>query len=377
MKNIENINQINTDISNIDINIEYKKLHPVIDKLIESHIERIDTGVEKDNIPKLSKKDTLGILKITKKIFNTEEDNSEYAEILDKITKTEIDLNELNDLKSKYTRCVDLRQKKQSLSNSLSDDIKEISVKLERVLTEIDTMKFHMNEIEKATEGKEQKIDEQLAIISIVSSELHELRDKLEIIENTCIEGYTDDDILKLRELLDKINKEIESLKNNQRRQDEYWAIRKNELLERERYIIELKSKLIELGATEEELARPIIRKEDNKDELDKMVMEWIREFRCKVPIKRLGDGYYLFGTRKIFAKILNSQAAIRVGGGYIGLIEFLEQYSDTEFSKIERLKEKERVTTYEQISIIKSHFQSTEENNKVIIKRKEKSQAE
>ena len=35
------------------------------------------------------------------------------------------------------------------------------------------------------------------------------------------------------------------------------------------------------------------------------------------VPIRRIGEGFYLFGTRKIFAKVLNNKLVVRVGGGY------------------------------------------------------------
>jgi TfoX/Sxy family transcriptional regulator of competence genes len=44
----------------------------------------------------------------------------------------------------------------------------------------------------------------------------------------------------------------------------------------------------------------------------------------CPVPIKRLGGGYYLFGTKKIYAKILNGRLVIRVGGGYMVIDEFI-----------------------------------------------------
>jgi len=30
------------------------------------------------------------------------------------------------------------------------------------------------------------------------------------------------------------------------------------------------------------------------------------------VPIKKLGNGYYIFGTRKIYAKILNGKLVIK-----------------------------------------------------------------
>jgi hypothetical protein len=47
----------------------------------------------------------------------------------------------------------------------------------------------------------------------------------------------------------------------------------------------------------------------------------------CPVPIKRVGSGYYMFGTKKIYAKIINGKLVIRVGGGYMGIEEFMFYY--------------------------------------------------
>jgi TfoX/Sxy family transcriptional regulator of competence genes len=49
----------------------------------------------------------------------------------------------------------------------------------------------------------------------------------------------------------------------------------------------------------------------------------------CPVPIKRLGNGYYLFGSKKIFAKIMNGKLVIRVGGGFMVIEEFIAAYAD------------------------------------------------
>ena len=49
-----------------------------------------------------------------------------------------------------------------------------------------------------------------------------------------------------------------------------------------------------------------------------------MRLLNCKVPLKPLGKGYYMFGTRKIFAKEQNGMIVVRVGGGYLVLNEFI-----------------------------------------------------
>jgi hypothetical protein len=41
-------------------------------------------------------------------------------------------------------------------------------------------------------------------------------------------------------------------------------------------------------------------------DMVDQMLADMLAKLGCNVPIKKLGDGYYLFGTKKIYAKIQN-----------------------------------------------------------------------
>jgi len=57
------------------------------------------------------------------------------------------------------------------------------------------------------------------------------------------------------------------------------------------------------------------------------MLAEWVNENGCPVPISRIGKGYYMFGTKKIYAKIINGKLVIRVGGGYMGIEEFMFYY--------------------------------------------------
>jgi hypothetical protein len=61
------------------------------------------------------------------------------------------------------------------------------------------------------------------------------------------------------------------------------------------------------------------------------------------VPIKKLGNGYYIFGTRKIYAKILNGKLVIRVGGGYMIIEEFINTYAEQELAKINKIQQNEK----------------------------------
>ena len=73
-------------------------------------------------------------------------------------------------------------------------------------------------------------------------------------------------------------------------------------------------------------------------DLLDELLGNYINLMDCPVPIKKLGNGYYIFGTRKIYAKILNGKLVIRVGGGYMVIEEFISTYADQELNKINKM---------------------------------------
>lgn len=50
--------------------------------------------------------------------------------------------------------------------------------------------------------------------------------------------------------------------------------------------------------------------------------------------IQRIGPGQYLFGTKKISAKVLNGKLFVRVGGGYTTIDDYIKQYGEKELKK-------------------------------------------
>ena len=65
--------------------------------------------------------------------------------------------------------------------------------------------------------------------------------------------------------------------------------------------------------------------KAEENDEVDQMLGEWINTHGCKTEIKRLGGGFYMFGEKKIFAKILMENSLFRVGDGFMDIDEFMK----------------------------------------------------
>lgn len=74
-------------------------------------------------------------------------------------------------------------------------------------------------------------------------------------------------------------------------------------------------------------------------DQVDELLAKYINQMEVSVPVRRLEFGYYLFGTRKIYAKVLNNKLVVRVGGGYMSFAEFIDCNAVQEQKKIEELE--------------------------------------
>lgn len=51
----------------------------------------------------------------------------------------------------------------------------------------------------------------------------------------------------------------------------------------------------------------------------------------------RESEGVYSFGTKKVAVKVEKDNIKIRVGGGFLSIDEFLDQYTPLEIEKLER----------------------------------------
>ena len=76
-------------------------------------------------------------------------------------------------------------------------------------------------------------------------------------------------------------------------------------------------------------------------DEIDVKLAEFINNYpersKLKIMFLRESQGVYQFGSRRIAVKVERDKINIRVGGGYLSIDEFLDQYTPLELEKIER----------------------------------------
>ena len=76
-------------------------------------------------------------------------------------------------------------------------------------------------------------------------------------------------------------------------------------------------------------------------DAIDKKLAEFINNYperqKLKIMFMRESEGVYQFGTKRVAVRVDKDKINIRVGGGYLSIDEFLDQYTPAELEKLER----------------------------------------
>lgn len=108
-------------------------------------------------------------------------------------------------------------------------------------------------------------------------------------------------------------------------------------------YLLQDKDKIIEImnRRIRDKQRRPIFAAPKG-DVLDQMLSQYINTVNCPVPLRKIGGGQYWFGTKKIYAKILNGKLVIRVGGGFMVIEEFIATYADNELKKMNNMSDQQ-----------------------------------
>lgn len=70
-------------------------------------------------------------------------------------------------------------------------------------------------------------------------------------------------------------------------------------------------------------------------DEIDERLAEYINTTGSPVPWKRVSQGNYTYGSKKINVKYMRMHLIIKVGGGSMMVEEFVANYEDIELAKM------------------------------------------
>ena len=76
-------------------------------------------------------------------------------------------------------------------------------------------------------------------------------------------------------------------------------------------------------------------------DYTDKRLAEYINNYpdrqKLKIMFMRESEGVYEFGSKKVYVRVDKDKINVRVGGGFLSIDEFLDQYTPAELEKMER----------------------------------------
>ncbi|TNV80182.1 hypothetical protein FGO68_gene7539 [Halteria grandinella] len=166
---------------------------------------------------------------------------------------------------------------------------------------------------------------------------------------------------------INKMNADISDQLLNQielnRQQEEQKKVLQRELLVSADYIGKLEEKVYSANKTSLELLNELKEAEDEMeglrnyivelkgkmsvyipakdDQIDLKLAEFINNYperqRLKILFLRESEGVYQFGSRRVAVRVDKDKINIRVGGGYLQIDEFLDQYTPQELEKQDR----------------------------------------
>jgi chromosome segregation ATPase len=264
------------------------------------------------------------------------------------------------ELQKKNRQLEDLRSKKSGMERELNEDGSNLDDKIHRQRDELDELnRKYLASLEEKNGINDELYDQVkklLALndiiqknaeqIAIQKQEIEFLKKELE--QKGKLVGDLEYEIEQRRNLIIDLREEISEknviIDELEQPRDEIETI---EMLIREKdeIIKELESQIRNKGRRSggsKSTIRESVRVESSNfspqrgDQVDELLAEYVNQSSCPVPIKKLEQkGYYLFGTRKIFAKVQNGRLVIRVGGGYMSIEEFIEAYGQSELDRI------------------------------------------
>lgn len=300
----------------------------------------------KDELDNLNKEWTNRVSASSKlaSIPTSKDDGAETAKRISMLNK---------ELTSKSRELEDLKSQKTIWERELADDGASLDDKIQRQRDELDELnRKYLSTLEEKNNIYEELSDQAKRLlafndtiqknaeqIAIQKQEIEFLKKELE--QRAKLAGDAQyassarrDLLFQLREEVASKNKIIDGLEDTKLEADEL----DRQLRDKESIIRELEAQVRNKQKTVRTVVKDTLRVERSSggDKVDEFLAEYLEHHDCPVPIQKISEGNYLFGTRKIFAKIMNGKLVVRVGGGYMGIDEFIESYGQSEYEKME-----------------------------------------
>lgn len=139
------------------------------------------------------------------------------------------------------------------------------------------------------------------------------------------------------------LKNDIEELNQNLQVQEEELYQNKRELHETSQELHEAQQKIAELMDNIDDLIKnQAVYIGHKNDPIDMQLAKYIQTFpekeKMKILFIRETEGVYQFGQKRVYVKIeKGNNIKVRVGGGFMHIDDFIEQYTPLELEKIER----------------------------------------
>eukprot|EP00347_Sterkiella_histriomuscorum_P021445 403333951 len=332
------LNQLKINIEDASLKTQY--MESEVDHILErwhGKIAVVKKAIEEDQIRNQSK--VLGEL-VDKYIQQIFERNRKLVEVIrikeDIEAKIQSSVNEeeirqmQDELQSLIKQYEKLVGDKIHLFNDMIGNLKEISKNNDNIVKNeenIARLKNNVEIVQRDINQKKRMLLDQRAQLEDLKAQIREVDSELQEKE---VKIQELDDVSKGKDL------EITDLNDMIQQKDQLIRQLQDELMD-----IEEKKRREEEERRRRELEAAMNKPEPRKwyipvkgDPIDEMMAKYLNDCPYYVPVKRLGDGQYMYGSKKIFAKIMNGKLIIRVGGGYMLIDEFLKNYAETEKEK-------------------------------------------
>lgn len=216
---------------------------------------------------------------------------------------------------AKDARISELEEQFEALRTSTTTKINEQNVTIQQLQSRVHSLQTTIISLKEIITKKED-VEAQLATSQRLNAELTaqkaELQERLD---------EASEYIIDLEEKVYRANKtSLELLKQLKDAEVEIETLKQ--------YIIDLKQRIAVYIPVKE-------------DAIDRRLAEYINNYpersKLKIMFMRESEGVYQFGSKKVMVKVEKDQIKIRVGGGFLSIDAFLEQYTPQELEKLER----------------------------------------
>lgn len=333
-ENAMNINQRVTELTDTLVNIEKKRLDS--QNTLENGLSGWSAKLKlfQDETSRQSREAA------KKKAFAKVED------LLEKLRKVSNDMSELHEIKESLDYKIFTDNNLDEVDSTMEKEMQGVMLKIRWANDEKRSIYNELETALKLLEDKNRFIEAQREDIQALMGDIASDQELLEEKRHVIIElreeiRLCDIEITELTEVIAQLDQRIEDL--------EVAIDGKNHELAELNALYN--SKIQHIRSLEKQLGKANSTFKGVKgDELDEMLANYMQLAGCPIPIRRLGGGFYMFGSRKIYAKIMNGKLVIRVGGGYMVIEKFIETYADAEIDKLGRIAKKQGLSHWQEL---------------------------